>query len=31
MNSKTQPYPHNEESLLNMASKGSLDAFNELV
>ena len=30
MNSKTQPYPY-EESLLNMASKGSLDAFNQLV
>jgi RNA polymerase sigma-70 factor (ECF subfamily) len=30
MNSKTQPYPY-EESLLKMASKGSLDAFNELV
>ena len=31
MNSKTQPYPYNEESLINMASKGSLDAFNALV
>lgn len=31
MISTTQPCPYNEESLLNMASKGSLDAFNELV
>ena len=31
MNSRTQRYPYNEESLLNLASKGSLDAFNELV
>ena len=31
MNSKTRPYPYNEESLLNLAAKGSLDAFNELV
>ena len=31
MNSKTQPYPYNEESLLNLASEGSLDAFNQLV
>jgi len=31
MSSTTQPYPYNEETLLNMASKGSLDAFNQLV
>jgi RNA polymerase sigma-70 factor, ECF subfamily len=31
MSSTTQPYPYNEETLLNMASKGNLDAFNELV
>lgn len=31
MSSATQPYPYNEDNLLNMASKGSLDAFNELV
>ena len=31
MSSTTQSYPYNEETLLTMASKGSLDAFNELV
>jgi RNA polymerase sigma-70 factor (ECF subfamily) len=31
MTAKTQPDPHDEETLVCDASKGSLDAFNELV
>jgi hypothetical protein len=31
MNSEEQSYPHDEETLVNWASKGNLDAFNELV
>ena len=31
MRAAKQSYPYTEESLVNMASKGNLDAFNELV
>ena len=31
MNSRKQSYPYNEENLINMASKGDLDAFNQLI
>lgn len=31
MRAAKQSYPYTEETLVNMASKGNLDAFNQLV